>query len=120
MTEELRFHIEQYTGDLARSGVSPEEAARRARMEFGSLNDVKENCREARSFHLFDELLRNLRYASRLLRKTPGFTVTALLTLAVCLCADLTIFAVIESILLRPLPYGGKGRGFCFSAQMVR
>ena len=48
MTEELRFHIEQYTGDLARSGVSPEEAARRARMEFGSLNDVKENCREAR------------------------------------------------------------------------
>jgi predicted permease len=105
MTEELRFHIEQYTGDLARSGVSPEEAARRARMEFGSLNDVKENCREACCLHLFDELLRNLRYASRLLRKTPGFTVTALLILAVCLGANLTTFAVVESILLRPLPF---------------
>ena len=56
MTEELRFHIEQYTEDLIRSGVSPPEAARRARVEFGSLNSVQEECREARGLHLFDEL----------------------------------------------------------------
>src|SRR5450432_3812973 len=105
MTEELRFHMEQYTCDLVRSGVRPEEAGRRARMEFGSVNSVKGDCREARGLHLFDEFLRELRYAARLLRKTPGFTVTALLTLAVCLGANLTIFAVINSILLRPLPF---------------
>ena len=56
MTEELRFHIEQYTDDLVRSGVPAEEAARRARMEFGGLNSVKEDCREARGLQLFDEL----------------------------------------------------------------
>src|SRR5476649_1199013 len=93
MTEELRFHMEQYTCDLVRSGVRPEEAGRRARMEFGSVNSVKGDCREARGLHLFDEFLRELRYAARLLRKTPGFTVTALLTLAVCLGANLTLFA---------------------------
>jgi predicted permease len=110
MTEELRFHIEQYTDDLVRSGVSQEEAARRARIEFGSLNSVKGDCREARGLHLFDELLRELTYAARLLRKTPGFTVTALLTLAVCLGANLTIFAVIDSVLLRPLPFPQPAR----------
>src|ERR1039457_816118 len=110
ITEELRFHIEQYTGDLVRSGVSPEEAARRARIEFGNLTNVKGDCREARSLHLFDELVRELRYAARLLRKTPGFAVTALLTFAVCLGANLTIFAVIDSVLLRPLPFPDAGR----------
>jgi predicted permease len=105
MTEELRFHIEQYTDDLVRSGVSPEEAARRARIEFGNLNSVKGDCREARGLHLVDELLRELSYAVRLVRKTPGFTATALITLAVCLGANLTIFAAIDSILLRPLPF---------------
>jgi predicted permease len=103
--EELRFHIEQYTGDLVRSGVSPEEAARRARIEFGNLTNVKAECREARALHLFDELARELRYAARLLRKSPGFAVTALLTFAICLGANLTIFAVIDSVLLRPLPF---------------
>ena len=105
MSEELRFHIEQYAGDLVRSGVPREEAARRARIAFGSLESVKGDCREARGLHPFDELLRELTYAARLLRKTPGFTVTALLTLAVCLGANLSIFAVIDSVLLRPLPF---------------
>jgi predicted permease len=110
MTEELRFHIEQYTDDLMRSGISPQEAARRARIEFGSMNSVQEGCREARGLHVFDELLRQLRHAARLLRKTPRFTVTALVTLAVCLGANLTIFAVIDSILLRALPFPAADR----------
>jgi predicted permease len=105
MTEGLRFHIEQYTNELISSGMSAEKAARLARMELGSLTNVKGDCREAFGVHLFDELRRQLSYAARLLRKTPGFTATALLTLAVCLGANLTIFAVIDSVLLRPLPF---------------
>src|SRR5580658_6740180 len=110
MAEELRFHMEQFADDLVTRGVSPEEAARLARIEFGSLHNVKSDCREARGLQLMDELLRELRYSTRLLRKTPGFTVTALLTLAICLGANLTIFAVMESILLRPLPFPEAGR----------
>lgn len=110
MSEELQFHIEQYADDLVRSGVPPQEAKRRARIEFGSLNSVQEDCREARGLHPFDELARQLRHAARLLRKTPGFTTTALVTLAVCIGANLTIFAVVDAILLRPLPFPDAGR----------
>jgi predicted permease len=105
MTEELRFHIEQYTDELVSTGMSREKATRLAQQELGSLTNVKGDCREAFGVHLFDEIRRQLGYAARLLRKTPGFTATALLTLAVCLGANLTIFAVIDSVLLRPLPF---------------
>jgi predicted permease len=110
MTEEMRSHIEQYTDDLIRSGIPGPEAAQRARIEFGSINSVQEECREARYLHPFDALTRQTRYAARLLRKTPGFTAIALLTLAVCLGANLTIFSVIDSILLRPLPFPNASR----------
>ncbi len=110
MSEELRFHIEQYADDLVRSGVSQEEAARRARIELGSVTNIKGDCRQAFGVHLIDELRRELSFAARLLRKTPGFTATALLTLAVCLGANLTIFAVIDSVLLRPLPFPDSGK----------
>ncbi len=110
MREELRFHIEQYTEDLVRSGLSPDEAMRRARIAFGGLNSVEGECRKARGLEPFYEKARELRYAIRLLRKTPGFTATALLTLGVCLGANLTIFAVIDSVLLRPLPFPEPSR----------
>jgi len=105
MSEELRFHIEQYTDDLVRSGMSREKAARLVRAELGSPINIKADCREAFGLHFFDEFRRQLSYAARLLRKTPAFTATALLTLAVCFGANLTIFAVIDSVLLRPLPF---------------
>src|SRR5215831_7608847 len=82
MTEELRFHIEQYTEDLARSGISVEEARRRARMEFGGINTVKDDCREARGLLAFDELGREFHYAARQLWSNLGFTATVVLTLA--------------------------------------
>src|SRR5438132_9769553 len=105
MSEELHFHIEQYTDDLVRSGMSREKAARVIRAELGSPINIKADCREAFGVHFFDEFRRQLSYAARLLRKTPAFTATAFLTLAVCLGANLTIFAVIDSVLLRPLPF---------------
>lgn len=110
MSEELRFHVDQYMADLIRAGLPPPEAARRARIEFGSLNSTQEECREARGLQPFDELRRQLRHAGRTLRKTPRFTATALLTLAVCLGANLTIFAVVDTILLRPLPFPAPDR----------
>jgi predicted permease len=105
MSEELRFHIEQWTDDLVGSGMSRGKATRLIRMELGNLDNIRADCREAFGVHLFDELRRQLSYAARLLRKAPGFTATALLTLAVCFGANLTIFAVIDSVLLRPLPF---------------
>jgi predicted permease len=105
MSEEIRFHIEQYTDKLISSGLSPENAARRANIELGSDINIKADCREAFGVHFFDEFRRQLKYATRLLRKSPAFTATALLTLAICLGANLAIFAVIDSVLLRPLPF---------------
>jgi predicted permease len=110
MTEELQFHVAQYTEDLVRSGVAPQEARRRARMEFGGVDNVREDCREARGLRLTDEFARNLKHALRGLRRRPGFTAAALLTLAICTGANLTIFAAIDSILLRPLPFPDAGR----------
>lgn len=110
MASELRFHMEQYIEDLVRSGVPRTEAARRARLEFGSIDAVRADCREARGLRVFDELRRQFHYALRLLRKSPGFTITALLTLGICLGANLTIFAAIDAVLLRPLPFPDADR----------
>jgi predicted permease len=105
MSEELRFHIEQHTDDLVRSDMSRDQTARVIRAELDSSINIKADCREAFGVHFFDEFRRQLKHAARLLRKTPAFTATALLTLAVCFGANLTIFAVIDSVLLRPLPF---------------
>jgi len=70
MTEELRFHIDQYAAGLVRTGLSPEDATRRAKMELGN---VQEECRQSRGLHLVEEFNRELRYAARMLRKSPGF-----------------------------------------------
>jgi predicted permease len=110
MAEEMRFHIEQYTDDLVQSGVPPAEAARRARLEFGSFDNARTECREARGLRFFDDFQQNLRYALRRLRKTPGFTATALATLALCLGANLTIFAVLDAVVLRSLPFPDADR----------
>jgi putative ABC transport system permease protein len=105
MYEEFRLHIELRTEDLIRSGLSPTEAARRARLEFGSTERYKEEGRESRGLKCIDELLGDVKYAARSLRKAPGFTLVAVVTLGLGVGATSALFSVIYGVLMRPLPY---------------
>jgi predicted permease len=106
MDAELRFHLQAYAEDLMRNGVTREEAARRAQLEFGGVERVKEEGREARGIHFFDTLLHDLRYSSRTLRKNPGFAAIVVLTVALGIAANSTIFSMVSRFVLRPAPVG--------------
>ncbi len=101
---ELRFHLEQQTADFVAAGMTPEEARRRARLEFGGLDQVKEECRDVGAARFMETLLQDMRYGVRMLRKNPAFTAAAVVTLALGIGGATAIFNATDETLLSPLP----------------
>jgi hypothetical protein len=104
LDKELRFHFESQIADKVRSGIPESEARRLTRIEFGGIEQIKEDCRERRGTMGLESLLRDVRYALRQLRKAPGFTLTVVLTLALGIGATTAIFTLVQQVMLQSLP----------------
>ena len=104
LDSELREHFDRLVDDFIARGHSEREARRLARLEFGGLDQVKEACRDARGTRWVDETTQDVRYGLRGFRKNPGFTIVAIVTLAIGIGSSLAIFNVVDALLLRPLP----------------
>jgi putative ABC transport system permease protein len=110
LSREVAAHLTLLEDDYLRQGLSPEQARLAARRAYGGVEQAKQMHRDERSYQGLAQILRDIRHTFRQLRQSPGFTATAVLMLALGIGATTAIFSVVESILLRPLPFADPGR----------
>ncbi|HVN04709.1 MAG TPA: ABC transporter permease [Bryobacteraceae bacterium] len=110
MSDELESHLQMHIDDNIRAGMPPAEARRAAILKLGGIEPIKEAWRDRRGVPVLENLARDTRYAIRQLRKSPAFTATAVLVLALGICASVAIFAFVDAALIRPLPYRDPAR----------
>ena len=104
LDDELQFHLEREAEKEQRAGVAVGESGRRARLSFGGVETVKEKCREARGTALFESWISDFRYAARILRNSPGYTLAAVFSLAIGIGANTVVFSLLDRVVFRPLP----------------
>jgi hypothetical protein len=104
LDDELRFHLEQQIDSYIRAGLSRDAAIRRARLEFGALEQIKDEHRDARGIGVLSHLGRDVRHGLRQFRRSPGFSALAVLCLGLAIGVNTSIFGVLNSVLLRPMP----------------